>query len=334
MNSVATALVLRQCYYVTSRRLVAASVSERSPLAHARGYASRIFRVAILVASKPGNAGGAKGPHSVEVNSEAEDRARAALGRLATPAKVRQLQRTLYRKAKTDRTWRAWSLYGELGRRDVLEAALAAVLANAGAPGVDGVTTEQAQATRAAFLDEGQTQWRERTYRPSPVKRVWIPKEGGKRRPLGLPTVKDRTVQMALALLLVPVCEADFNEGSFGYRPGRNAHQALEAIAAALLRGRYEVMDADLSDYFGTIPHAGLLRLVARRVSDGSILELVKRFLKAPIVESTDGKRRTSPNDRGTPQGGVISPRLANLSLNSLDHGVNGQSELDAKLVR
>ena len=111
----------------------------------------------------------------------------AALWRLATPEKVRQLQRTLYRKAKTDRRWRVWSLYGELCRRDVLEAALAAVLANAGAPGVDGVTTEQAQATRAAFLDEVQTQLRGRTYRPSPVKRVWIPKAGGKRRPLGIP---------------------------------------------------------------------------------------------------------------------------------------------------
>ena len=153
----------------------------------------------------------------------------------------------------------------------MLETALAAVLANAGAPGGDGVTTGQAQAARAAFLDEGQTQLRERTYRPGPVKRVWIPKAGGQRRPPGIPTVKDRTVPMAL--LLGPVCEADFNEGSFGCRPGRNAHQALEAIAASLLQGRYEVMDADLSDCFGTIPHAGLLRLVARRVSDGSILE-------------------------------------------------------------
>ena len=179
-----------------------------------------------IVASKPGNAGGAKGPHLVEVNSEVEDRAMAALWRLATPEKVRRLQRTLYRKAKTDKRWRAWSLYGELGRRDVLETALAAVLANAGAAGVDGVTTEQVKTTRLAFLDALQTQLRERAYQPSPVLRVWIPKAGGQRRPLGIPTVKDRVVQTALALLLMPVFEADFHEGSFGYRPGRNARQA------------------------------------------------------------------------------------------------------------
>lgn len=258
----------------------------------------------------------------------------AALGRLATPEKVRRLQRTLYRKAKTDRTWRAWSLYGELCRRDVLETALAAVLANAGAAGVDGVSTEQVKTARPAFLDALQTQLRERAYRPSPVLRVWIPKADGQRRPLGIPTVKDRVVQTALALLLMPVFEADFNEGSFGYRPGRNAHQALDAIAASLLQGRHEVIDADLSGYFDTIDHAALLRLVARRVSDGSILGLVKRFLKAPIVEETKGKRRTTPNDRGTPQGGVLSPLLANLYLNSLDHGVNDRPELDAQLVR
>lgn len=287
-----------------------------------------------VVATKPGNAGGAKGPHLVDVNSEAEDSAMAAFGRLPTPENVRRLQRTLYRKAKTDRKWRAWSLSGELCRRDVLETALTAVLANAGAPGVDGVTTEQVKANRCAFLDEVQTQLRERTYRPSPVMRVWIPKADGKRRPLGIPTVKDRVVQLALVVLLTPIFEADFNEGSFGYRPGRNAHQALDAIARNLLAGRHEIIDADLSDYFGTIPHAGLLRLVVRRVSDGSILGLIKRFLKAPLVEETDGKRRISPNDRGTPQGGNLSPLMANLYLNGLDHGVNSQSELDAQLVR
>jgi group II intron reverse transcriptase/maturase len=215
-----------------------------------------------------------------------------------------------------------------------LEAALKAVVRNAGVAGVDGLTTEQVKAAPSAVLDELQTQLRTRSYRPSPVLRVWIPKDDGKERPLGIPTVKDRIVQMALLILLQPIFEADFHEDSYGYRPGRHAHQALETIRAAIWQGRYEVIDADLSGYFDTINHAGLLRLVARRVSDGSILGLVKRFLKAPIVEEKSGRRTILPNERGTPQGGVISPLLANLYLNSLDHGVNEQPELDAKLVR
>ncbi len=139
---------------------------------------------------------------------------------------------------------------------------------------------------------------------------------------------------MALLILLQPIFEADFDEGSFGYRPGRKAHQALDAIREQLRHGRTEVVDADLSGYFDTIDHAGLLRLVAGRVSDGSILRLVKLFLKAPIVEEKKGKRSYHKNDRGTPQGGVLSPLLANLYLNSLDHGVNDRPELDAKLIR
>ena len=253
---------------------------------------------------------------------------------ITTPVKVQQLQRTLYRKAKENGRWRAWSLYGDLCRRDVLEAALRAVVRNAGAAGVDGVTTEQVKAAPAAILDELQTQLRTRSYRPSPVLRVWIPKDDGKQRPLGIPTVKDRIVQMALLILLQPIFEADFHEDSYGYRPGKSAHQALETIRAALWHGKHEVIDADLSGYFDTIPHAGLLRLVARRVSDGSILALVKAFLKAPIVEEKSGRKTIQPNERGTPQGGVISPLLANLYLNSLDHGVNDQPELEAKLVR
>jgi len=253
---------------------------------------------------------------------------------IITPDKVRALQRTLYRKAKENARWRAWSLYGDLCRQDVLATALAAVVRNAGAPGVDGVTTEAIAARADAFFAEVQTQLREKSYRPSPVLRVWIPKADGQQRPLGIPTVKDRVVQAALLLLLEPIFEADFHEASYGYRPGKNAHQAMEAISQSLLRGKTEVIDADLSGYFDTIDHAALLRLVARRVSDGSILELVKRFLKAPIVEEKSGRRSIHPNDRGTPQGGVISPLLANLYLNSLDHGVNDDSSLDAKLVR
>jgi group II intron reverse transcriptase/maturase len=266
-------------------------------------------------------------------NSVATDEAMAPLG-LATPPEVRALQRTLYRKAKENRRWRAWSLYGDLCRRDVLDAATKAVVANGGAAGIDGMTTEQVKTGAEAFLNTLQEQLKDRSYRPGPVKRVWIPKADGKQRPLGIPNVRDRIVQMALLILLQPIFEADFDEGSFGYRPGRNAHQALNAIQDQLWQGRTEVVDADLSGYFDTIDHAGLLRLVARRVSDGSVLRLVKLFLKAPIVEEKKGKRSYHKNDRGTPQGGVLSPLLANLYLNSLDHGVNDHPELDAKLIR
>lgn len=167
---------------------------------------------------------------------------------------------------------------------------------------MDGIGTEVVKAAKDTFLDTLQAELREKRYRPSPVKRVWIPKADGKQRPLGVPTVKDRIVQAALLLVLQPIFEADFDDGSFGYRPKRSAQCALDAIREALWQGRHEVIDADLSGYFDTIDHAGLLRLVARRVSDGSVLGLVKRFLKAPIVEEKDGRRHISPNNRGTPQ--------------------------------
>ena len=280
-----------------------------------------------------GNDAGAKGPYLVEGNSAVEDAVMAAKWWLRTPEKVRKLQRTLYRKAKANKAWRAWSLYGDLCRRDVLEAALVAVVRNGGKPGADGITVEQVNVGREAILDELQTQLRERSYRPSPVLRVWIPKSDGKQRPLGIPTVKDRIVQMGLLFLLQPIFEADFHEHSYGYRPGKSAHQALEAIREAIRQGYHEVIDADLSGYFDTIDHAGLLKLVARRVSDGSILKLVKQFLKAPIVERVGRKQRITSNKTGTPQGGVISPLLANIYLNSLDHQAN-QPETGAKLVR
>ena len=280
------------------------------------------------------NEAGAKGPNLNAGNGVATDEAMAPLLGIRTPLKVQALQRTLYRKAKENRRWRAWSLCGDLCRRDVLETAMKAVVANGGAAGMDGITTEQVKAGAEEFLNALQAQLTDRSYQPGPVKRVWIPKAEGKQRPLGIPNVVDRIVQMALLILLQPIFEADFDEGSFGYRPGRKAHQALDAIRDQLRQGRTEVVDADLSGYFDTIDHAGLLRLVAGRVSDGSILRLVKLFLKAPIVEEKNGKRSYHPNDRGTPQGGVLSPLLANLYLNSLDHGVNDHPELDAKLIR
>lgn len=290
---------------------------------------------AVHSSGEGGNDAGAKGPYLVDENSAGQDEAMAPFEEIATPLKVRKLQRTLYRKAKEDKRWRAWSLYADLCRRDVLETALGSVLRNAGAPGVDGMTTEAVKANAAAFLDEVQRQLREKRYRPLPVLRVWIPKADGKQRPLGIPTVTDRVVQAALRVLLEPVFEADFHDASYGYRPKRDAHQAIDAITLALMQGKTEVIDADLSGYFDTIDHAQLLRLVARRVSDGSILRLIKLFLKAPIVErDQDGRSQVTPNERGTPQGGVISPLLANVYLNGLDHAVNDNPELEAKLVR
>jgi group II intron reverse transcriptase/maturase len=259
--------------------------------------------------------------------------------RITTPPKVQKLQRTLYRKAKAEPGYRFYSLYGELLRRDVLETAMSAVASNAGAAGVDG--QECSAYTRS---DEAWQQWREslleelrtRTYRPNRVRRAWIPKQPGKVRPLGIPTVKDRVVQAAVALLLLPIWEADSHTHSYAYRPKRNAHQAMDAIKSALLSGRTEVIDADLSGYFDSIPHRELLRLVARRVSDGRILALIKAWLRAPIVERDPktGRATITGNRRGTPQGGVISPLLANLYLSRLDWQVNESCQLRPVLVR
>ncbi len=258
------------------------------------------------------------------------------------PAKatgVRKLQRTLYRQAKSKPKWKAWSLYGDVCRKEVLEAALCQVIANGGAPGVDGIRVEDIAADeqrREQWLAELKSELRERNYRPSSVRRVYIPKADGKKRPLGIPTVKDRVVQTAVVLLLMPIFEADFHENSFAYRPKRRAQQAIDAIKAALLSGRREVVDADLSGYFDTIPHAALMRLVKGRVSDGSILKLIKGWLRASIVEEDPetGIKRTMKNRRGTPQGGVISPLLANLYLDGLDKAVNTGKQMKAVMVR
>jgi len=249
---------------------------------------------------------------------------------ITTPNKLRHLQETLYRKAKAEPGYRFWSLYGELTRREWLEHALRLVVRNGGAPGVDGESLDRIMATpqtQAQWLDALQRQLKDKTYRPSPVRRVFIPKRHGGQRPLGIPTVKDRVVQMAALLVLGPILEADFHPRSYGFRPGRNAHQALEEIVAALRSGRLEVVDADLSSYFDTIPHDRLMALLARRTSDGSVLHLIRQWLDAPAVEERDGKRHVMANRQGVPQGGVISPLLANLYLNALDWAVNDPKE-------
>jgi len=260
---------------------------------------------------------------------------------LKTPPKVRKLQLALYRKAKENRRWRFYSLYGEICRADVLSAALDQVIKNDGAAGVDGQdvkTLKRSAQTREKILSDLQGELRGKTYRPSPVRRVWIWKDPArtKRRPLGIPTVKDRVVQTAVALLLMPIWEADFHEHSYAYRPKRKTTQAMEAIGEALFSGRNEIVDADLSSYFDTIPHRAIMKSAAERVSDGSILGLIKAWLRAPIVERdrTTGKTRVLPNTKGTPQGGVISPLLANLYLNPLDHIVNERDPLKPRMIR
>ena len=249
---------------------------------------------------------------------------------ITTPEKLRHLQDTLYRKAKAEPEYRFWSLYGELTRRDLLEHALRLVVRNGGAPGVDGERLDHITATpetQARWLDALQTEMRTQTYRPAPVRRVFIPKSGGGQRPLGIPTVKDRVVQMTALLVLGPIFEADFHPRSYGFRPGRNAHQALDEIVSALRSGRLEVVDADLSKYFDSIPHDRLMKLVARRTSDGKMLHLIRQWLDAPVVEESQAQRHVVPNRQGVPQGGVISPLLANLYLDALDWAVNDPAQ-------
>ncbi|TCO87861.1 group II intron reverse transcriptase/maturase, partial [Chthoniobacter flavus] len=257
---------------------------------------------------------------------------------LPAPDKVRQLQITLYRKAQSKPEYRFWSLYGEVQRADVLAAAWRRVKANAGAAGVDGVTIEKLAAdaqVEAAWLNGLREELHGKTYRPAPVRRVKIPKASGGYRGLGIPTLKDRVVQMAVYLVLMPIFEADFHPRSYGFRPGRNAHQAVEEIREALRMGKTEVVDADLAQYFDTIPHRLLMRQVARRVSDGMILKLIKAWLRAPILEEEEGGgRRMKANPCGTPQGGVISPLLANIYLHPLDDSVNDHCQQKPRMIR
>ncbi len=240
---------------------------------------------------------------------------------LATPESIRRLQRKLYLKAKAEPAFRFYVLYDKVWREDILAHAWALAKANGGAAGVDGVTFAKIEAAGVQqWLTGLREELRSRTYRPQPVRRVMIPKPGGGERPLGIPTIRDRVAQTAVKLVVEPIFEVDLDESAYGYRPRRGGADAIKEVHRLICRGYTDVVDADLSKYFDTIPHRDLIQCVARRLVDRHVLRLIKLWLKVPVEERDgDGRRRMTGGKSstcGTPQGGVISPLLANLYMN------------------
>lgn len=261
---------------------------------------------------------------------------------LTPPATVAKLQAALHAKAKGAPTYRFYALYDKLYRGDVLAFAYARCKANGGAPGVDGQTFADIEAYGLEkWLGELTEDLQKKTYQPQPVRRVWIPKPDGKQRPLGIPTVRDRVVQMAAVLVLEPVFEADLQPEQYAYRPERSALDAVRAVHALVNTGHTEVVDADLSGYFDSIPHAELMKSAARRLSDRHLLHLLKQWLEMPVEEEDERgrKRRTTRNKdegRGTPQGAPISPLLANIYMRRFIVGwrmLGHEKRLDAHIV-
>jgi RNA-directed DNA polymerase len=242
--------------------------------------------------------------------------------RLETPNKIRDLQRKLYLKAKREPRYRFYLLADKVWREDILQHAYRLVRANGGAPGIDGVTFQslKTEEGETEFFLKLQQELKEKSYRAQPVRRVYIPKADWKQRPIGIPTIRDRVAQMAVKIVIEPIFEADFEDCSFGFRPKRDAHQAAEVVRQALNSAHPYILDADLQQYFDTIPHDKLMKVIAGRISDRHILNWIKQWLSAAVVEEDEeGKRRVHKVKRGTPQGGVISPLLANIYLNLFD---------------
>lgn len=261
---------------------------------------------------------------------------------IGLPAKLCSLRQKLYLKAKQEPKFRFYVLYDRIYRRDVLTSAYRIARANNGKGGVDGVTFEQIEAIEGgveAFISEIQESLKRKQYRPSAVRRVYISKPDGRQRPLGIPTIRDRVVQTAVVLILEPIFEADFMDCSYGFRPGRSAHDALGEIREHLKQGLTSVLDADLKGYFDSIPQDKLMKCLRMRIVDRQVLRLIRMWLESPVEEDDGhGGKKVSRNKQGTPQGGVISPLLANIYLHWFEkvfYAVDGPGTwANARVVR